>query len=115
MAPGRQSNSEHAFGPGRVQARVPRPARSRWKLLGRDRFERRDPDSATRTLVEDRLRKIVPARFALTREMKDAGRGPAIIRYRPFCDPQDGLRDVECRGRIAMLVADNPYDLLRLT
>jgi hypothetical protein len=69
----------------------------------------------TRTLAEDRLRKIVPARFALAGEMEDASRGPAIIRCRPFRDPKDGLRDVECIGRIAMLVSDNPNDLLRLT
>lgn len=115
MAPRRQSDPEHAFGLGRVEARVPRSTRSGRKLFSRDRFERRNPHSTTGTLVEDCLRKIVPACLALTGEMKDAGRGPAIVRYRPFCDPKDGLREVECVGRISKLVPNNPYNGLRLT
>jgi len=64
--------------------------------------------------VEDCLRKIVPACLALAAEMKDAGRGPAIVRYRPLCDPQDCVREVVRVSRVTMLVVDNPYDLLRL-
>lgn len=64
--------------------------------------------------MKDRLCKIVPACLALTREMKDAGDGPAIVRYGPLCDPEDGFREVERVGRISTLVADNPYNLPRL-
>ncbi len=64
-------------------------------------------------LVKDCLRKIVPACLALAGEMKDAGRGPAVVPYRPLCDPEDGFREVERVGRISTLVADNPNDLPR--
>jgi hypothetical protein len=79
LLPGRQSNSEHAFGPRRIKSRIRGSARGARILFGRDRFEFGSLQSTAGESFEDCLRETVPARSPLAGEVEDASHGAPVI------------------------------------
>lgn len=60
--------------------------------------------------VENRLRKVVPGRRPFAGEMKDASDGAAVSRRCSLRNPEERRRKLSCRGRISLLIANDPYN-----